>query len=251
MRVFISYRRDDSMVTAALLYKELAGRAEFADAFMDIDDIGYGDDFIAAIDKALLDAQVVLVVIGPRWTEMLQARQRGDDWVRHEVVTALKLRDDGARAGRLRVLPILIGGASPPLESALPADLAPLTRLGMLKFDEHALKASINTLLEAIQEEDFEGRARRLQEERRLLEEEGRRLEAERKRQTRARIASVGVAFALFLGALAGVLDFFGLDVRGASATMLLARFVAPVQRWSGEVVLVGIDEASERAIGR
>ena len=78
MRVFISYRRDDSMVTAALLYRELAGRAEFADAFMDIDDIGYGDDFVAAIDKALHDAEVV-VVIGPRWTEMLQARLRGDD----------------------------------------------------------------------------------------------------------------------------------------------------------------------------
>ena len=73
MRVFISYRRDDSMVTAALLYKELVGRAEFADAFMDIDDIGYGDDFAAAIDTALHDAKVVVVVIGPRWTDMLQA----------------------------------------------------------------------------------------------------------------------------------------------------------------------------------
>ena len=43
MRVFISYRRDDSMVTAALLYRELTSRSEFADAFMDIRNIGYGD----------------------------------------------------------------------------------------------------------------------------------------------------------------------------------------------------------------
>src|SRR3954452_1920020 len=73
MRVFISYRRDDSMVTAALLYRELRSRPEFGDAFMDIDDIGYGDDFVAAIDRALHDAEVVVVVvIGPQWTEMLQ-----------------------------------------------------------------------------------------------------------------------------------------------------------------------------------
>jgi hypothetical protein len=98
MRVFISYRRDDSMVTAALLYSELASRPEFADAFMDIDDIGYGDDFVAAIDTALHDAEVVVVVIGPRWAEMLQARLRGDDWVRHEVA-------DGARSARRRGSP--------------------------------------------------------------------------------------------------------------------------------------------------
>ena len=176
MRVFISYRRDDSMVTAALLYRELTSRPEFADAFMDIRNIGYGDNFVASIDKALGDAEVVVVVIGPRWTEMLQARLRGDDWVRHEVATALRLRD-GAPPDRapLRVLPVLIGGAKAPVEDALPADLAPLARVGMQTFDERALKASINTLLEALQSEDFEARSRRLEEEHRKLEEERRR----------------------------------------------------------------------------
>jgi CHASE2 domain-containing sensor protein len=253
MRVFISYRRDDSMVTAALLYKELVGRADFADAFMDIDDIGYGDDFVAAIDSALHDAAVVVVVIGPRWTEMVQARLRGDDWVRHEVATALRLRTPGGAAGRaaLRVLPVLIGSATPPAESALPADLAPLARLGMLKFDERSLKASLNSLLEAIQEEDFEGKVRRLQEERRQLEEERLRLERERTRRRRARIATIGAAFALFLAASVGLLDVFNLDTRIASATMLLARVAAPAPKWSDDVVLVGIDEATERAIGR
>jgi CHASE2 domain-containing sensor protein len=253
MRVFISYRRDDSMVTAALLYRELASRSEFADAFMDIDDIGYGADFVAAIDAALRDADVVVVVIGPRWIEMLQARLRGDDWVRHEVATALGQRGEGARSGRaaLRVLPVLIGDAAPPADSALPADLAPLARLGMLKFDERALKASINSLLEAVQEEGFEGKVRRLQDERRRLEEEHQVLEGERQHWSRARIASVGAAFALFLAAMLGVFDFFGLGPRVAGATMLLAHVAAPESPWSGEVVLVGIDEASERAIGR
>jgi hypothetical protein len=76
---------------------------------------------------------------------------------------------------------VLIGGAEPPPESALPADLAPLARLSMLKFDERALRASVNTLLEAIQEEFFEARARRLQEE--SLEEERSRLEERLRRE--------------------------------------------------------------------
>jgi len=233
MRVFISYRRDDSMVTAALLYRELVSRPEFADAFMDIDDIGYGADFVAEIDKGLHDAGVVLVVIGPKWTEMLQARLRGDDWVRHEVATALRLRSEGARDPPLRVLPVLIGGAVPPPESALPPDLVPLARLGMLKFDEHALKASINTLLEALRGERFEDEIDRIRNQRRV------------------RVASVAAGFALFLAALIGGLDLLGLDARAATATMLLARIAAPEPAWSGQVVLVAIDEASERAIGR
>ena len=233
MRVFISYRRDDSMVTAALLYRELVSRPEFAGAFMDIDDIGYGADFAAEIDKGLHDAEVVIVVIGPKWTEMLQARLRGDDWVRHEVATALRLRAEGARHPPLRVLPVLIGGALPPSGSALPPELAELAKLGMLTFDERALKASVNTLLEAIRGERFEDEIDRIRKERRV------------------RIASVAAGFAVFLAALMGVLDLLGVDAHAATATMLLARIAAPAPEWSGQVVLVAIDEASERAIGR
>ena len=253
MRVFISYRRDDSTVTAALLFSQLTSRPEFADAFMDIDDIGYGDDFVAAINSALQQSDVVVVVIGPKWAEMLQARLRGDDWVRHEVATALKLRDGEARPGRspLRVLPVLVGGASPPAAMALPQDLAGLARLGMLTFDERALKASITTLLESLRQQDFEGEVRKLQEERRKLEDERLLLDSERKRRVRVRITSVAIAFALFFAAISQLFAFIGLDERVALATMLLARIGAPDPPWSGRVVLVGIDEKSERAIGR
>jgi len=241
MRVFISYRRDDSMVTAALLHKELAGRADFADAFMDIDDIGYGDDFVTAIDTALHQADVVLVVIGPRWLELLTARVRGDDWVRHEVATALRMREPGAARQRpLRVLPVLVGGAAPPPEAALPDELKALARVGMLKLDERALKASVNTLLEALQEENFEGKVRRLQEE-----------QNERRRRMRARIASLAVASALFLAFSLNVFDLLGFGPRVATTIMLLAHIAAPAPPWSGEVVLVAIDAESERAVGR
>ena len=121
----------------------------------------------------------------------------------------------------------------------------------MLKFDERALKASITMLLEALHQEDFEGQVRRLQEERRKLQEQRLLLEGERKRRLRTRIASVGVALVLFFAALGQLSTSSALTSASPVVTMLLARVGAPDLPWSGEVVLVGIDEASERAIGR
>ena len=72
-------------MTVAVLQKALRDRPDFANVFRDVDEIDYGDDFAAVIDEALLAADVVLVVIGPRWSELLQARLSGVDWVRHEV----------------------------------------------------------------------------------------------------------------------------------------------------------------------
>ena len=123
-KVFISYRRDDNRMTVTVLQKALRDRPDIANVFSDVDEIGYGDDFVAVIDEALRAADVVLVVIGPRWSELLQARLRGVDWVRHEVATALRLRAaslaDPARGQPLRVIPVLIGGATPPPKISCP-----------------------------------------------------------------------------------------------------------------------------------
>ena len=78
-KIFISYRRDDSIVIAKLVCDELEKRFDEKNVFMDINDIGYGDNFVQAINDRLEWADVVVVVIGPRWMEMLQQRLRGDD----------------------------------------------------------------------------------------------------------------------------------------------------------------------------
>ncbi|HEX4235656.1 MAG TPA: CHASE2 domain-containing protein [Caldimonas sp.] len=273
--VFISYRRDDNRMTVAVLQKALRDRPDIAKVFRDIDDIDYGDDFISSIDQALNAADVVLVIIGPRWAETLNARLGGDDWVRHEVAQALRLRaaglaDPALAATRLHVVPVLIGGAPPPPEEMLPADIAPLRRLSMLPFDERSEEASINTLLERIQGETFEQKAKRLEADARRrgeqarLESEQRAAEArrqqverehheqDRKRRLRTLLGGAAAALALLLADWVGLLDYFNIDTRVATATMLLASLVAPQEApWSGEVVLVGIDERSERALKR
>lgn len=237
MNIFISYRRDDSIVTAKLIHNELAARFDADHVFMDIDDIGYGDDFAQAIDSRIERAEVVVVVIGPRWAELLQARLRGDDWVRHEVARALQLRA-GSAALRPRVIPVLVGGAAPPAV-ALPDDMSGLTRLSMQKFDERALNASVNALIEAIQKETFEDRVRKL-----VVELRGRR---------QAQFAGALIGIAMFLAGWIALFDFFGIDTRVATLTMELAGIgrAGEPPPWSGTVVLVGIDEQSERVVGR
>lgn len=227
MKVFISYRRDDSIVHARLIHNELAARFGAGDVFMDIDDIDYGDDFAALIDRQLDTADVVVAVIGPKWHDMLQSRLHGDDYVRHELARAL--------ARGLRVVPVLVGKAAPP-GAALPGDLAGLRTLNCLNLDERALKPHINALIETLQGHSFEDVARRLDD----------RLRSQR----RARWIGAGVGLVMFAAAWVALFDFAGLDTRLASATMWLAGIGQPAP-WSGEVVLVAIDEATERQVGR
>jgi len=255
-KVFISYRRNDNRMTVAVLQKALRDRPDIAKVFRDVDEIEYGDDFAAVIDEALDGADVVLVVIGPRWCELLQARLGGVDWVRHEVAQALRLRSASptaaARAQPLRVIPVLIGGATPPAEDQVPAEIAPLCRLSMMPFDESSEAASINTLLERIQGETFEEKARRLQLEAERRERDQRERERVRRQLFRALAGTAGGALVLFLASWVNLLDYLTIDTRVANATMLLASLVAPEKEpSSSDVVLVGIDRKSEQALHR
>jgi hypothetical protein len=67
----------------------------------------------------------------------------------------------------------------------------------------------------------------------------------------RARLAGLALGLAAAIGAWTGVLDLLGLDTRLATATMMMAGgFGAPPARHEG-LVLVPIDEAALRAVGR
>jgi hypothetical protein len=74
-KIFISYRRDDDPGFGQLLHTCLAEQFRAADFFMDI--VGLikpGDDFVQVINDQVAAAAVLLVVIGPHWTELLAAR---------------------------------------------------------------------------------------------------------------------------------------------------------------------------------
>jgi hypothetical protein len=127
--VFISYRRGDSSGHTGRLFDDLEERFGRAAFFRDIESLELGSDFPAALDRALADCKVVLVMIGPGWlsAESGGARRLDQpaDFVRIEVATALARSD-------VHTIPVLVGGARMPASSELPDPLKRLaTRNGI------------------------------------------------------------------------------------------------------------------------
>jgi hypothetical protein len=122
--VFISYRRQDSAGHAGRLFDRLQGRLGRERVFMDVTGIDAGVDFVHTIEQAVGSCEVLLAVIGPEWLTSAGANGRRlddpGDFVRIEISAALQRN--------VRVVPVLIGGASLPHAHELPDALAPLVR---------------------------------------------------------------------------------------------------------------------------
>jgi len=150
--VFLSYRREDSSAWAGRLRDSLATRVGDHSIFHDVSAVRAGENFTEAIDRALSESDVALIVIGPRWLTAADPMgvvrlTQPSDYVRAELASALS-RD-------LRVVPVLVGGASMPDAADLPEELAALAV-------RHAV-----TLHDETRHEDVEGLWRELRGERR------------------------------------------------------------------------------------
>lgn len=125
VRVFISYRHDETEGHAGRLYDTLVQRFGEGSVFLDANAIRAGDDFLTTIDQQISESDAVLVLIGRQWLTLVDSngRRRLDDprdIVRIEIETALERN--------VRVIPVLVQGALMPKEAELPASLSPLSR---------------------------------------------------------------------------------------------------------------------------
>ena len=121
-RLFISYRREDSPDVAGRIYDRLVQRFGKEQVFKDVDSIPLGVDFRKHLHQVVGNCDLVLAVLGRDWLNAANAagaRRLDDlkDFVRIELEAALQ-RD-------IPVIPILVRGASVPLETDLPESLAP------------------------------------------------------------------------------------------------------------------------------
>ena len=124
MRIFISYRREDSAGHTGRLFDSLRGHFGDDAVFLDLSNIDSGQIFSEKIQEAVRSADVVLAMIGPVWLTCSRDGQRRlddpADLVRTEIATALERQ--------VPVIPVLIEGAAPPAEPALPEPLRPLAQ---------------------------------------------------------------------------------------------------------------------------
>jgi hypothetical protein len=125
VKVFISYRREDSAGHTGRLYDSLRARFGDDNVFLDVSGIDSGRKFVDVIQNAIHTCDVLLAVIGPEWLTCLANGRRRiddpDDLVRKEIGTAI--------AGGIPVIPVLVGGARPPAAATLPQPLQPLAAL--------------------------------------------------------------------------------------------------------------------------
>jgi hypothetical protein len=94
LRIFISYRRQESDVLAGRLRARLAEFFDEKHIFLDVYSIPAGADYEAAIWTALDACDVCLVIIGPQWLEARNATGRRlddpKDLTRREIARALE-----------------------------------------------------------------------------------------------------------------------------------------------------------------
>ena len=146
--IFISYRREDSLGHTGRLFDRLGKHFGKAHVFMDIAGIEPGVDFVEAIDKAVGSCDVFVVVIGKQWLNATDAdgRRRLDnpeDFIRLELATALKRN--------IRVIPVLVQGATAPGSENLPEDLRMLSRRQAQEVSDNRWDFDVGELIKTIE----------------------------------------------------------------------------------------------------
>lgn len=145
--IFISYRREDSAGWTGRLSEQLKVRFGSKSIFMDIDTIAPGVDFTDALQKAMSSCNVLLAIIGPNWATATDKCgnlriEDPNDWVRVEIAAALKRN--------IRVIPVLVGGATIPTMDILPDELDPLAHRQAHEVTDKRWNFDVEQLLKAL-----------------------------------------------------------------------------------------------------
>lgn len=147
--IFISYRRSDTGAYPARVAKSLSQQFSETEVFFDRDSLRAGEDFVDAIDQAVGSCAVLLVFIGPGWSDAADrsGRRRLEDerdFVRLEIAAALKRK--------ILVIPVLVQGAAMPAATSLPEPLVALARLQAHELSDTRWDYDEGKLLDRIEE---------------------------------------------------------------------------------------------------
>lgn len=145
--VFISYRREDSAGFARLIYDRLTRHLDPKNVFLDVDSIGPGLDFVDVLTERVGRCEALVALIGSDWIVSADndGRRRLDnpyDFVRIEIEAALQRG--------VRVIPVLVGGATMPKREDLPESLKKLAQLQGIEISHARFNADVERLTSAL-----------------------------------------------------------------------------------------------------
>ncbi|UFZ06512.1 TIR domain-containing protein [Bradyrhizobium ontarionense] len=139
--VYVSFRRDEAARAGRLAeaLRSVIGRENLT---FDWDSLPLGANLRRIADNLIAQSDVVLVVIGPGWSQSGRLTDTSDI-VRLEIMTALQKNKT--------VIPVLVGGATMPAESELPADIRELSYRNAIAISDARWDADIIPLIRSIQ----------------------------------------------------------------------------------------------------
>ena len=147
--IFLNYREQDTLYHLGPLDYRLkigfgADRVFFAKRGIDV-----GDEWRDVIEDAIGKSTVMLVLIGPRWVGVTDEKGEPklddpNDIVRWEIETAL---DQG-----MRLVPVLLEGASMPRKEDLPGSLKALPDLQAHRVNGYDWERDTDTLIKVIED---------------------------------------------------------------------------------------------------
>ena len=145
--IFICYRREDSGANAGRINDWIRQELGEEAVFFDVDSIQPGDDFIAAIERRVSDCDVLLAVIGKDWLsgrdrDGLRRIDNPEDFVHAELATALRRN--------VRIIPVLVEGATMPRRSELPDVLGDLVRRHAFELSHSRFRDEMARLLQIL-----------------------------------------------------------------------------------------------------
>ncbi len=145
MKVFISYRRNDSAGHTGRLYDSFLAHFGADGVFMDLSGIDSGQNFVDVIHKAVSSSDVLLAVMGKEWLTCTgEGGRRLDDpndLVRAEIAAALQRGTP--------VIPVLVDGAEMPGAAKLPDVLKPLAKRDAHELSDERWSYDVARLIEA------------------------------------------------------------------------------------------------------
>lgn len=145
-KVFVCYRRDDAGWARSILERiqELFGPHN---VFLDVDSLAAGRDFESAVDEALSETAILLVLVTKNFLRFDDAHDRTaisdeDDQIHRELRIAL--------GHTLKIIPVRIDSAPMPREADLPADIQPFAKLHALRIDHDRFGEDVDRLIRTL-----------------------------------------------------------------------------------------------------
>src|SRR5262249_18579967 len=121
-KIAISYRRKDSDAITGRIRDRLAQHFGERSVFMDSANFPFGTDYRDHIKKALNEAAVPLLIMGPPWSGPIESGSART----HDPADPVRVEAEAALRHGIPTIPVLVGGAAMPSPTELPETLEPL-----------------------------------------------------------------------------------------------------------------------------